>query len=113
MIFRGTYEHTLDAKSRLIVPAKFRAVLADGVVLAKGIEQCVAVWSPATYESYAKSALEGLNPLSPQARELQRFFAANSFDSELDAAGRIKLPAVLLERAAVTREVVVVGAGEC
>ena len=88
MIFRGTFEHSLDAKHRLTVPAKFRDALAGGAVLAA---------SPET---------------APQARELARFFAANAIDTELDSAGRVMVPAFLLEHGGLSREVVVTGAGE-
>ena len=68
MAFRGTFDHTLDAKNRLTIPAKFRASLAGGVVLAKGIERCVQVWTPKAYDAYVTAALAGLNPLSEPAR---------------------------------------------
>jgi MraZ protein len=111
--FRGTFEYTLDAKNRLTVPAKFRAALADGVVLAKGVERCVAIWTPGAYETQTARVLEGRNPMSPQARELARFFAANAIDTELDSAGRVGVPAFLLEHGGLRKEVVVTGAGEC
>ncbi len=57
--------------------------------------------------------LEGLNPLSPQARELKRFFFNNSFDVELDSANRLMIPAPLLEYAGLEKDVVVAGSGEC
>ena len=113
MAFRGTFDHTLDAKNRLTIPAKFRASLAEGVVLAKGIERCVPVWTPRAFDAYVSTALAGLNPLSEQARKLNRFFAANSLDTELDAAGRVMLPGFLLEHADLEKEVVVTGAGDC
>lgn len=113
MAFRGTFDHTLDAKNRLTVPAKFRNDLAKGVVLATGVERCMAIWIPEEYEAYAAAALAGLNPLSPQARELKRFFSANAFDTEIDAAGRVAVPAKLIEYAGLSKEVVVTGAGEC
>ena len=113
MAFRGTFDHTLDAKNRLTIPAKFRASLADGVVLAKGIERCVQVWTPKTFDAYVTSALQGLNPLSDQARKLNRFFAANSLDTELDSAGRVMVPGFLLEHGELRKEVVVTGAGDC
>ena len=113
MAFRGTFDHTLDAKNRLTIPAKFRAALSEGVVLAKGIERCVQVWTPKTFDAYVSSALQGLNPLSEQARKLNRFFAANSLDTELDAAGRVMVPGFLLEHADLEKEVVVTGAGDC
>ena len=61
MAFRGTFDHTLDAKSRLTVPARYRAALADGVVLAMPVDQqpCVGVWRPQDYERYTERALAG------------------------------------------------------
>ncbi len=112
MAFRGTFDHSLDAKNRLTVPAKFRSALADGVVLAKGIERCVAMWRPAEYDRYVSEALAGFHPLSQQAQKLKRFFAANSFDVELDGAGRVMVPPALMDHAGLRKEVVVTGAGE-
>jgi MraZ protein len=113
MAFRGTFDHTLDAKNRLTIPAKFRAVLAEGVVLSKGIERCVQVWTPGGYDGYVSAALEGVHPLSQEARKLTRFFAANAIDTELDAAGRVMVPGFLLEHAGLQKEAVVTGAGDC
>ncbi len=114
MAFRGTFDHTLDAKSRLTVPARYRAALADGVVLAMPVDQqpCVGVWRPQDYERYTERALAELPPLSPRLAELERFFYGNSHDVELDAAGRIMVPSFLTEHAGLSREVVVVGAGD-
>ena len=113
MAFRGTFDHTLDAKNRLTIPAKFRAVLAEGVVLSKGIERCVQVWTPGGYDGYVSAALRGVHPLSQEARKLTRFFAANAIDTELDAAGRVMVPGFLLEHAGLQKEAVVTGAGDC
>jgi MraZ protein len=113
MAFRGTFDYSLDAKNRLTVPAKFRASLSDGVVLAKGIERCVQMWTPTAFEAYTETALQGVHPLSAEARKLTRFFSANSFDTELDSAGRVMVPGFLLEHGELRKEVVVTGAGEC
>lgn len=119
MIFRGTFEHSLDAKHRLTVPAKYRAALAGGVVLAvspetePGTPRSIAIWTPAAYETYTQAALAGLNPLSPRARELKRLLFANSHESELDSANRVMIPPSLMSYAELGREVVVTGAGEC
>ena len=113
MAFRGTFDYTLDAKNRLTVPAKFRSALADGVVLSKGIERCVQVWQPSAYDAYITAALADVHPLSDQGRKLNRFFAANSLDTELDSAGRVMLPTFLIEHADLEKEVVVTGAGDC
>ena len=112
MAFRGTFDHTLDAKNRLTVPARFRSQLSGGVVLAKGLERCVAVWTPAAYDAYTAAALQDFHPLSEEAQNLTRFFSANSLDTELDGAGRIMLPAFLLEHAKLGKDVVVTGAGD-
>ena len=64
--FRGTFDHTLDAKNRLTVPARYRAALAEGVVLAMPVDlkPCVGVWRPEQYETYTQRALAELPPLS-------------------------------------------------
>lgn len=111
MAFRGTFDYSLDAKNRLTVPAKFRTALAGGVVLAKGIERCVALWRPEAYDGYVADALGRFAPVSEEARKLNRFFAANSFDTELDSAGRVMVPPFLIEHAGLRKEVVVTGAG--
>lgn len=112
MVFRGTFDYSLDAKNRLTVPARFRAALSEGVVLAKGLEPCVALWTPAGYDAYTQASLASFHPLAPEAQKLKRFFAANSLDTELDAAGRVMVPAFLLEHAGLEKEVVVTGSGD-
>ena len=112
--FRGAFDHTLDAKNRLTVPARYRATLADGVVLAVPVDlkPCVGLWRPEDYETYTQRALAELPPLSPRRTELERFFYGGSQDMDLDSAGRIMVPGFLAEHAGLTKEVVVVGAGD-
>ena len=109
MAFRGHFDYSLDAKNRLNVPAKFRAAFSSGVVLAKALEPCVAVWAPDTFERWTESFLSNLNPVSPERRKLTRYFAGSSFDAELDSAGRVTLNTALLEHAGIQKDVVVVG----
>jgi MraZ protein len=119
LTFRGTFEHALDAKHRLTVPSKFRVALAGGVVLAAsheatpGSPRSVSVWTPDAYEEFTAQSLQDLNPLSPKARELKRFFFNTSFDTELDSANRVMLPPPLMRYAGLDREVVVTGSGDC
>jgi MraZ protein len=119
LIFRGSFEHALDAKHRLTVPSKFRAALADGVVLAASPEvtedspRCVSIWTPDSYEAFTSQTLNGLNPSSPKARELKRFFFNSSFDAELDSANRLMIPPPLMRYAELDKELVVTGSGEC
>ncbi len=112
--FRGTFDHTLDAKNRLTVPARYRAALAEGVVLAMTVDQkpCVGIWRPEQYDAYSQRALEQLPPLSSKLTEMERFFYGSSQDAELDAAGRIMVPSFLGEHAKLKKDVVVVGVGE-
>ena len=79
MTFRGTFEHALDAKHRLTIPAKFRGALANGVVLAAsheieaGAPRTVAIWTPEAYDQFTSSTLAGLNPFvaeGPRAEAL-------------------------------------------
>jgi MraZ protein len=112
LAFRGHYEHSLDAKNRLSIPARFRAAFSSGVVLAKDPEPCLAVWTPAANESIIERALSGLNPMGSQYRKLSRFYQGNSFEVELDAAGRVTLPPPLLEHGSIQKDVVVVGVGD-
>ena len=68
---------------------------------------------PADYEQYTQATLANLNPASPTARELKRFFFNASFDAELDAANRVMIPPQLLSYAGLDKEVTVTGSGEC
>jgi transcriptional regulator MraZ len=107
--FRGHFDYSLDAKNRLNVPAKFRAAFSSGVVLAKALEPCVAIWAPDTFEHWTESFLSNLNPVSPERRKLTRYFAGSSFDVDLDSAGRLTLNNALLEHAGIDKEIVIVG----
>jgi MraZ protein len=113
LAFRGTFDYTLDAKNRLTVPARFRAALSEGVVMAAGVERCVAIWTPRAYDTHTTVALRGSNPLHARARDTSRYFAANSHETELDAAGRVMLPGFLINHGGLERDVVVIGAGDC
>jgi MraZ protein len=119
LTFRGTFEHALDAKHRLTVPAKFRAALAEGVVLAAspetnpGSPRSIAIWTPDAYDAYTRTALAPLSPMSARARDLKRFLFGLSHDTELDTAHRVMIPAAHMEFAGLDKEVILVGAGEC
>ena len=112
MAFRGHFEHSLDAKNRLSIPARFRASFSAGTVLAKDPETCVAVWTPETHEAIIERALADSNPMGSQYRKLSRFYQGNSFEIDLDASGRVTLPSPLLSHAGIEKEVVVVGVGD-
>jgi MraZ protein len=109
MAFRGTYDHTLDAKNRLTVPSKFRPQLTETVVLTQGTRPCVAIYRPEEFEAHVDAYREGLHPGSTQAQQIDEFFQANAFDTEIDSAGRVMLPPRLMEYAGLGKDVHVVG----
>ncbi len=108
-MFIGTYEHTIDEKSRLTLPARFREALGDGVVLARGIDGNVAVYSRETWKVTVEARMSVLDPLSREARELRRFFFSGAGDADIDGSGRVLVPAPLVRHAGLEREVVVAG----
>jgi MraZ protein len=105
----GEYEHTIDDKNRLILPAKFRQAFKDGLVLTRGMDGCVFAYTPADWELNVRGRLEQLDPLSHEARQMQRFFYAGGAEAELDRQGRIMIPAALVTHAKLRRDVVVAG----
>ena len=109
MQFLGQYEHTLDQKNRLTIPAKFRAQLSEGVVLAKEQETCIAIRPASAWGRFTED-MRGLGtPWDQDYRDFQRRYTAGAFDAQLDAAGRIMLPQALIDKAGLSREVVLVG----
>jgi len=113
MAFRGYFDNTLDAKNRLNIPAKLRAPLAEGVVVAlqRDTRHCIAIWCAADFNAYVESVLAGVHPLSGDYVKFERYFNAYAAEVELDAAGRVMLPAKLLDAAGLGRDVAVIGAG--
>jgi MraZ protein len=105
----GEYEHTIDDKNRLTVPARFRQALEAGVVLTRGLEACVYAYPAAEWRSLVESRLAQLDPLSRESRSLERFFFAGATEVNPDRQGRVMLPPPLIEHAGLQREVVVAG----
>ena len=108
----GEYDHTIDEKNRLTLPAKFRAAFAAGVVITRGLDTCLNVFGGADWHRLVEARLAPLDPLSGEARTLQRFFYAGAVEAEPDRQGRVMLPPALLEHAGLGREVTVVGLGD-
>lgn len=108
-MFIGTYEHTIDDKSRLTLPARFRDALGDGVVLARGIDGNVAVYPRETWKVTVEARMSSLDPLSREARELRRFFFSGAGEADIDGSGRVLVPAPLVRHAGLERVVVVAG----
>ena len=86
MTFRGLHEHSLDSKDRITVPSQYRGALSEGIVLIQGIEPSVEIWPASAAEKMEAKALSALNPMSRDARRIQRRFFAHSQATELDSA---------------------------
>ena len=108
-MFFGEYEHTIDDKKRLTLPARFREALADGVVLTRGLDSCLYVYTRGGCDALVEARLTPLNPFAKEARKLMRFFFAAAADAELDKQGRVLVPPALVRHAGLGREVVVTG----
>ena len=109
-MFMGEYNHSVDAKGRLIVPSKFREQLGNEFVVTKGLDGCLFVYSQEEWKRIEESLRE--KPLtSKDARKFMRFFFAGAANCEVDKQGRILLPAILREFAGIDRDAVLVGVG--
>ncbi len=104
----GEHEHALDDKNRLTLPARQRDQLGDRVVVTRGLDGCLYVYAAAEWAKLAER-VGTLDPLSREARTMQRFFFASGMEAELDKQGRIVIPANLLESAGIGRDVTVAG----
>ena len=114
LALNGTFEHSLDAKNRLTVPAKFRGALSEGVYLVRSPDDpCVQVYPAGAYASMADQAVAGMNPMSRQAKEMRRLMFTFADDVTLDGAGRITLTARHLQHAGIDgRDIVITGTGD-
>lgn len=110
-MFFGQHRPRLDDKGRLILPARFRDGLADGVMLTKGQEDCIAVWPRAAFEEYAQSLRAG-SQTSEQVRAYRRMLYSSVFPEVPDKQGRITIPPPLREWAHLDRDLVVNGNDE-
>lgn len=102
----GNYQHSFDAKGRLFIPAKLREDLGDSVYMTRGLEGCIFLFSREGWDEFV-AGLENAAPLT--AREATRFFGGNAGASDIDAQGRIIVPANLRAISNIGKDVTVVG----
>lgn len=106
----GTHAPKLDEKGRVILPAKFREDLAQGLVLTKGQDRCLYVFSSKEFEAIHENIRQA--PVtSKQARDYLRVFLSGASDEIPDKQGRVTIPAALRQYAGLGKELVVVGVG--
>ena len=106
MAYNNTYYHTLDAKNRLFIPAKYRELLGEEFIIFKGPEKCLYVYDKETFEKISQQFIDTPN------RMIQRSFFSQAVDVSPDKQGRVTLSADQVEHAGLTRDAVIAGTGQ-
>ena len=105
----GEFEHTVDDKNRLTLPARFRDAMSEGVVVTRGMDGCLYAYPREDWLERFQSRVAELDPLSSEGRKLQRHFFSGAAEADLDKQGRIMIPGALLRYAGLERDVVIAG----
>jgi MraZ protein len=108
--FVGRFDHSLDAKGRVILPARFRTSFDRGGCLTQNYERCLSLWTPGEFDRQASEMLAASREGTAAARNFARVWAAGSVDVEIDRQGRMGIPAHLREFAGLGSDVLVTGA---
>ena len=106
----GEFEHSLDAKGRLIMPAKLRETIGDKFVVTKGLDGCLFGFSMSEWQKF-EDKLKTLPITNKNARNFVRFFLSGATECELDKQGRFLIPGKLREVASLDKDVTIIGAG--
>ena len=106
----GEFEHSLDAKGRLIMPAKLREAIGDKFVVTKGLDGCLFAFSIEEWSNFEEK-LKSLQLSNRNSREFTRFFLSGATECEIDNQGRFLIPTNLRETASLQKEVVIIGVG--
>jgi len=111
-MFRGSFEHSVDAKGRVSVPAKFRDIIADRydgrLVMALDFDRCLAVYPLEEWEKLEEK-IKSLPMMQKEVKDFMRFFFSSATECDLDNQGRILIPPSLRERANINKSVMLVG----
>lgn len=107
-MFLGEYEHSVDVKGRVAIPAKFRAQLEGGLVVTRGFDRCLQVYPMARWTALSEK-VSSLSLGQAEARSLRRILFAQAFETEVDKQGRILLPAALREYAGIGDDAIMAG----
>ncbi len=108
-MFVGKFNNSIDSKSRLIVPAKFREELGGKCIIAKALDKCLTIYTIEQWEKFVTEKLEILPTGNPQARKLKRHFYSSAAECDVDKQGRLTIPQELKEYAGIEKELITVG----
>ena len=109
-MFLGEYQHSLDVKGRITIPAKFRELLGDRFVVTKGLENCIFLYPLMEWETI-ENKLRTLPFTRADVRSFARFFFSGASELEVDKQGRTVLPLNLREYAAIDKDLIIIGVG--
>ncbi len=109
-IFLGTYHYTFDDRNRINIPAKIASCFERNVIINKGLDGCLEVWSPQNFNSKLNKLME-LSSNKKDTRIILRQFLANSMEIEIDKANRILIPQILKDEAKLHKEATIIGLG--
>ena len=107
-MFLGEYQHYIDPKGRMAIPAKFRDELKSGAIITRGLDSCLFVFAPKEWEALAQK-LVSLPLAQANSRAFIRLMLAGATNVEIDAQGRVLIPDYLRKYAGLKKEVVVAG----
>ena len=110
-MFLGQFQHSLDDKGRLMIPARFRDLLAGGAFITQGFDKCLMVMTE-TYFKQVYDRVEAMNLADANARSLRRLLLSNAYPVEVDKVGRILVPQNLRVFLQIEGEAIVAGQGE-
>ena len=109
-MFIGEYEHTVDVKGRVIMPAKLREDIGDKFIITKGLDGCLFAYSQSEWANFEEK-LKSLPLAQKNARNFVRFFLSGAVECEIDKQGRFLIPSNLREHASLDKEIVIIGVG--
>ncbi len=104
----GEYEHSLDSKGRLIMPAKLREDIGESFIVTKGLDGCLFAFSKSEWSNF-EAKLKALPVSNKNARDFSRFFFAGAIECEIDKQGRFLISSNLREFAELEKDVVIIG----
>ncbi|MGI6727666.1 MAG: division/cell wall cluster transcriptional repressor MraZ [Anaerovoracaceae bacterium] len=107
-MFIGEYQHSIDAKGRIIVPSKFREELGYKFILTKGLDNCLFIYPMEEWKKF-ENKLVTLPISSKEARAFVRYFFSSAVECEIDKQGRLNIPQHLREHARIDKELVTIG----
>jgi MraZ protein len=110
-MFLGQYEHSIDDKGRLTIPAKYRDLLPNGAILTQGFDPNLIVLSPESFQNLIEHVSEA-SITNPAARDLQRLLFGHADQVEIDKVGRMLIPSFLRTRAELNTNVTILGMGK-